>query len=124
MLNSYEAFNVENVAGLLRDAAEEIGKLDSPENIIVGKIVVGADKISNLIKPTQKQFEASVDQAVRERIRVALEQELNMRIRNSVHLWEILRISSKHMNQIGNVSKPDRQRAQKICTCLSALFPS
>lgn len=120
---SYEAFNVENASVLFRDGADEIGKVDGPYDIVVGKVVVCADKIGNLIKKTQKEFEASIELDVRERMRIALERNLEMRIRNTGHLWEVLRISSKHMNNIGQAPKTERIKARKICACLSELFP-
>jgi hypothetical protein len=123
-MQSYEAFNVENAAELFRGAAEEIAKVDGPQHIVVGRIVVCADKIMNLIKRSQKDFEATITPDVREKLRCTLERELGMRIRNTAHLWELLRIASKHMNQIGQVPKQDRVRAQKICSSLSELFPN
>ncbi len=122
-MESYAAFNVENAGALFRDGAEEIEKALDCKPVILGRVAVCADKIHTFIRRSQKEFEASISVALRESLRNELEHKLAFRIRNDAHLWEVLRISAKHMNNIGQAPKAERQKARTICACLSELFP-
>lgn len=123
-MESYAAFNVENAGALFRDGADEIDKAIESKPIILGKVAVCADKIHTFLRKSQKEFESSISAPLRETLRIELENRLALRIRNDAHLWEVLRISAKHMNNIGQAPKAERQKARTICACLSELFPS
>lgn len=122
-MESYAAFNVVNAGNLFRDGAEEINKALDCKPIVLGRVAVCADKIQTFIKKSQKDFEATISADLREKIRAELEHRLAFRIRNDAHLWEVLRISAKHMNNIGQAPKAERLKARTICACLSELFP-
>ncbi len=123
-MESYAAFNIENAGALFRDGADEIDKAIESKPIILGKVAVCADKIHTFLRKSQKEFESSISAPLRETLRIELENRLALRIRNDAHLWEVLRISAKHMNNIGQAPKAERQKARTICACLSELFPS
>ncbi len=123
-MNSYQAFTIVNAATLFRSGAEELGKvIESKPDIVVGRVAVCADKIANLIKKSQKEFEVAVVPPVRDRLRTTLERELGVRIRTTARLWEVLHTASKHMNDIHHATTDERKNAQTICMCLSELFP-
>jgi hypothetical protein len=110
-----EATRNEIRANLFLAAAEELARIDEPSNEkpVLGRITVCSDALRKVIGKSWRDLNRK-DERLKEMLQSATAEGLNLRVRNVVHLFELLNRLADDLSIPCAARKSERQKGEAL----------